>query len=205
MKYQSAVLYEGSGQAQAVPLEAMEMRRRIVWLDEEITPEVANGVVRKISHLAAESDRPIVLAIDSPGGSVDAGLIICDAVSGCGAPVTTACVGRAYSMAAVVLSSGSRRLMTSSSKAMVHQPLIRQMPGGSSDDVEVLSGELREAKARLNSILKKNTGRSLREVERATKHDTFFTAAEAVKFGLADEVADLSVALAGEEVALWRI
>ena len=67
MKYQSAVFYEGSGQAQAVPLEAMEMRRRIVWLDEEITPEVANGVVRKISHLAAESARPIVLAIDSPG------------------------------------------------------------------------------------------------------------------------------------------
>lgn len=71
--------------------------------------------------------------------------------------------------------------------------------------MEVLSGELREAKARLNSILKKNTGRSLREVERATKHDTFFTAEEAVKFGLADEVADLSVALAGEGVALWRI
>jgi len=197
------VLYQDAQQSLQIPLEALELKQRILWLDGEVTSETANALVRKFAYLASKNDQPIILAIDSPGGSVDAGLAICDAIEGCGLKVTTVCVGRAYSMAAIILAHGDERLILPNSKVMIHQPLIQQMPGGSSDDIEILSTSLKNTKDQLNAILKKKTGKTAKEIDRATKHDTYFTAREALDFGLVDKVVALSEAFPREEAPVW--
>ena len=163
---------------------------RIVMVGSAIDDEVANVVVAQLLHL--ESDDPekdISLYVNSPGGDVYAGLAIYDTMTFVKPDVRTICVGIAMSMGAVLLAAGARgkRSALPNAKILIHQVWTGQF-GGQASDVEIRAREVLDLKKRVESILADHTGQPLDRVSQDTDRDHFMTAAEAVEYGLIDEV-----------------
>ena len=163
---------------------------RIVMVGSAIDDEVANVVVAQLLHL--ESDDPekdISLYVNSPGGDVYAGLAIYDTMTFVKPDVRTICVGIAMSMGAVLLAAGARgkRSALPNAKVLIHQVWTGQF-GGQASDVEIRAREVLDLKKRVESILADRTGQPLDRVSQDTDRDHFMTAAEAVEYGLIDEV-----------------
>ncbi len=166
------------------------LKERVVFLVGPVNDQTANLVVAQLLFL--ESDNPendISLYINSPGGSVTAGLAIYDTMQFIKPDVSTLCVGMAASMGAFLLAGGAKgkRFSLPHSRVMIHQPLIGGLQGQASD-IEIHARELLKTKRMLNEMLAKHTGQNLGTIERDTDRDNFMSADEARSYGLVDEV-----------------
>ena len=162
---------------------------RIVFLADEVNDVTASLVVAQLLFLEAQDpDKDISLYINSPGGSVSAGLAIYDTMNYIKCDVSTICIGMAASMGAFLLSSGAKgkRFALPNSEIMIHQPLGGMQ--GQASDIKIHADHILHTRERLNSILASNTGKPLKIIERDTERDNFMTAAEAAEYGLIDKV-----------------
>jgi len=175
-----------------VPMETLMLARRKVFIKGEITPEKADEFVEKIIYLNMEdSSKAIDVLIDSDGGETVAGLLMYDRIQSTGAPIRMFCMGRAYSMGAVLFASGSHgRYMLPHGELMIHEPLLGNRVGGNSSSIKSISDSLLETKRKMNLILAKHTGKTEEEVEQATSYDHYLTPEESIQFGLCDEIVD---------------
>lgn len=162
---------------------------RVVFLSGEITDEVANLVVAQLIYLESKDPtKDISLYINSPGGSVSAGLAIYDTMRYIRCDVSTICIGMAVSMGALLLSSGAKgkRYALPNSEIMIHQVLGGAQ--GQASDVEIHTRQLLKTKQKLNAILAGNVGKQVSEVEKDTDRDNYLSAEEAKAYGIVDEV-----------------
>ena len=167
------------------------LRERLIFLGQEVTMESANLVVAQLLFLEAEDpDKDIYLYINSPGGSVSAGLGIYDAMNHIRPDVSTICVGLAASMGAFLLSAGKKgkRMSLPSSRVMIHQPLGGAQ--GQATDIEIQAKEILYLKDQLNKALAEHTGQPLERIAEDTERDFFMSPSEAVEYGLIDQVID---------------
>jgi ATP-dependent Clp protease, protease subunit len=165
------------------------LKDRIVFLGTPVDDDVANVVIAQMLFLESEDpDKEINLYINSPGGSVTAGLAIYDTMQYVKPPVSTICMGQAASMGALLLAAGAkgRRLSLPHSRIMIHQPSGGF--GGQASDIELHAKEILRLKAKLNEILMKHTAQPLDRIEKDTDRDYFMGAGEAKEYGLIDEV-----------------
>ena len=164
---------------------------RIVFLGEAIDDAVANTVVAQLLHLeSADPDKDISLYINSPEGSVSAGLAIYDTMNYIRCDVSTICMGMAASMASVLMAAGAsgKRFILPNAQIMIHQPM-----GGSGErtqqtDFEIIAKEMRKTRDRLEGILAKHTGQTIEKVHADSERDNWMSAEEALAYGLADKV-----------------
>jgi len=162
---------------------------RIVFLADEVNDVTASLVVAQLLFLEAEDpDRDIPLYINSPGGSVSAGMAIYDTMNFIKCDVSTICIGMAASMGAFLLSSGAKgkRLALPNSEIMIHQPLGGTQ--GQATDIKIHADHILRTRDRLNGILAANTGKPLDIIARDTERDNFMTAEQACEYGLIDKV-----------------
>jgi len=165
------------------------LKDRIIFIGDEITDDLSSLVVAQLLFLDAEdSGKDINLYINSPGGSVTAGLAIYDTMNYIKSDVSTICVGMAASMGALLLSSGAKgkRFALPNAEIMIHQPLGGAR--GQASDVRIHAEWLARTKDNLNRILAENTGQTLRTIEKDTDRDNFMSASDAKKYGLIDKV-----------------
>ena len=162
---------------------------RIIFLSGEIDDAVANTVVAQLIYLEAKDpQKDISLYINSPGGSVSAGLAIYDTMNYIKCDVSTICIGMAASMGAFLLSSGQKgkRFALPNSEIMIHQPLGGAQ--GQASDIKIAAEHILKTKHKLNEILAKNSGRPLAQIEKDTDRDNYLSANEALEYGLIDKV-----------------
>ncbi len=162
---------------------------RIVFLSDEVNDTTASLVVAQMLFLEAQDpDKDISFYINSPGGSVTAGMAIYDTMQFIKCDVSTICIGMAASMGAFLLSSGTKgkRFALPHSEVMIHQPLGGAR--GQASDIQIQAEQILKTKAMLNKILSENTGKPLEIIERDTDRDNYMTAQEAMEYGLVDKV-----------------
>lgn len=162
-----------------------------LFLTGEVTEEMANDFVSELLFLVDKGE-PVDIYINSPGGSVNAGLVIYDVIQACleKIEINMYCIGMAASMGALILAGGKKghRFILPHSKVMIHEPLISGGMGGSATSIKKTADSILETKALTNGILAKHTGKTLKEINKATSFDNFMNAEEAVKFGICDEI-----------------
>src|SRR3989338_5810316 len=164
---------------------------RIVFLGTEVNDTVANLLIAQLFFLESnDPDKDIHLYINSPGGSVTAGLGIYDVMQFIKSDVCTYCIGLAASMGALLLTSGAakKRFSLPHSRIMIHQPLGGAR--GQASDIEIQAKEILYLKKKLNEIMAKHSGRSIDQIEKDTDRDNYLSAADAMKYGLIDKVVD---------------
>lgn len=170
---------------------------RIIFLGEQIDDNVANSVVAQLLHLeSADPEKDISLYINSPGGSVTAGLAILDTMNFIKPDVSTICMGCCASMAAVLLSAGAKgkRLCLPNSMVLIHQPSGGAQ--GQQTEIQIVADFMLKTRKRLNQILADNTGQSFEAIQRDTERDNYMTAQQALEYGLVDRIVESRAALA---------
>ena len=185
------MVVEQSGRGErAYDIYSRLLKERIVFMVGPVTDESANLVVAQLLFLESENpDKDIYLYINSPGGSVTAGLSIYDTMNFIKPDVATLCLGQAASMGAFLLSAGAKgkRFALPNSRIMIHQPLLGGLSGQASD-IEIHAKELLKIKQKLNQLMADHTGRPLKDLEKDTDRDNFMSADEAAAYGLVDKV-----------------
>ena len=179
----------GSPYEQWISIYERLFRERIIFLSEEVNDNIANAIVAYLLYLDSDDNsKPIYLYINSPGGSVTAGMAIYDTIQHIKSEVITICVGLAASMGAFLLAAGSpgKRLALPHARIMIHQPLGGAR--GQATDIEIEAKEVVRIKHTLNQMLAKHTGKTLEEIERDTDRDNFMSAQAAMEYGLIDRV-----------------
>ncbi|WP_274584878.1 ATP-dependent Clp endopeptidase proteolytic subunit ClpP [Neisseria leonii] len=183
---------EQSGRGErAFDIYSRLLKERIIFLVGPVNDQTANLVVAQMLFLESENpDKDIFFYINSPGGSVTAGMSIFDTMNFIKPDVSTLCLGQAASMGAFLLSAGTKgkRFALPNSRIMIHQPLISGGLGGQASDIEIHARELIKIKQKLNEFLAKHTGQPLEKVERDTDRDNFMSADAAQEYGLIDNV-----------------
>ncbi len=165
------------------------LKDRIIFLGTPIVDEVANVVIAQLLFLEAEDpEKDIHIYINSPGGDVNAGLGVYDAIQYVSPKVETICMGQAASMAALLLAAGEKgqRFALPHSRMMIHQPLGGVQ--GQAADIQIHAEEILTIRNEMNEILAKHTGRDAAEVERNTERDRFMSAQEALEYGIVDKI-----------------
>jgi ATP-dependent Clp protease, protease subunit len=166
------------------------LKDRIIFLGTPVNDQVANAIIAQLLFLESEDpEKEINLYINSPGGSVTAGLAIYDTMQYVRPPVTTICLGQAASMGALLLSAGApgRRLTLPNSRILIHQPLMGGL-SGQATDIDIQAREILKLRDALNLILVKHTGQTVERIEKDTDRDYFMGAYEAKEYGIVDEV-----------------
>ena len=169
------------------------LKDRIIFLGGEINDDVANTVVAQMLFLEMEDpDADICLYINSPGGSVTAGMAIYDTMQFIKCDVSTICIGMAASMGAVLLASGAKgkRFATPNAEILIHQPLISGGLSGQTTEIKIHADHMVRTREKLNKLLSERTGQSLETIERDTERDNYMTAEEALEYGLIDGILD---------------
>lgn len=164
---------------------------RIIMLSDQVNDTTASLVVAQLLFLESQdSEKDISLYINSPGGSVSAGLAIYDTMNYIKCDVSTICIGMAASMGAFLLSAGAKgkRIALPNSEIMIHQPLIGGGLGGQQTDIMIHAKNLERTRDRLEAILAENSGKTVEEMHVACERDNYMTAQEALEFGLIDKV-----------------
>jgi len=167
------------------------LKDRIIFLGSSVNDEVANSVVAQMLFLQSDDPKAdIHLYLNSPGGSVTAGMAIYDTMQFVTCDVATYCVGQAASMGAILLTAGAegKRHALPNARIMIHQPLAGME--GTAEDIMIHAKEFKRIKSRINDILIKHTGQSLAQIERDTDRDRFMTAEEAAEYRLIDRVVE---------------
>ncbi|MDZ7798950.1 MAG: ATP-dependent Clp endopeptidase proteolytic subunit ClpP [Patescibacteria group bacterium] len=165
------------------------LKERIIFLGSAISDPLANNIIAQLLFLESEDkDKDIKLYINTPGGSVTAGMAIYDTMQYVKPDVTTICVGLAASMGAVLLSAGKKgkRLALPNSEVLLHQ--VMGEAGGQATDIKIRAEHILNIKERLNKILSSHTGQSLKKIEKDTDRDFFMSVSEAKKYGLIDKI-----------------
>ena len=184
------MVVEQSGRGErAYDIYSRLLKERVIFLVGEVNDSTANLVVAQMLFLESENpDKDIYFYINSPGGSVSAGMAIYDTMQFVKPDVSTLCIGQAASMGAFLLTAGAngKRFCLPNSRVMIHQPLGGFR--GQASDIEIHAKEILYLKARLNEMLARHSGKTLEEIERDTDRDNFMGADEAVKYGLIDKV-----------------
>ena len=167
------------------------LKDRIVFLGSAISDDVANTIVAQLLYLQSEEPKSdIQLYVNSPGGSISAGLAIYDTMQFVTCDVATYCIGQCASMGAVLLTAGAKgkRHALPNSRIMIHQPLAGME--GTAEDILIHAKEFRRIKERMNKILIRHTGHPLEKIEEDTDRDRFMTSTEAMEYGLIDRVVE---------------
>jgi len=183
------VIEKSGREERAMDIYSRLLKDRIVFLGTTISDEVANSVVAQLLFLQAEDPKaPVHLYLNSPGGSVTAGLAVYDTMQFISCDVATYCVGQCASMAAVLLAAGTagKRNALPNARILIHQPMAGME--GSAEDILIHAKEFAKIKERLNRILLKHTGHPLEKIEKDTDRDRFMSAEEALEYGLIDHV-----------------
>jgi ATP-dependent Clp protease, protease subunit len=183
---------EQSGRGErAFDIYSRLLRERIIFLGQQVDSDIANLIVAQLLYLESEDpEKDVYLYINSPGGSVSAGMGIFDTMNQIRPDVSTICVGFAASMGAFLLAAGAqgKRRSLPNSRIMIHQPLGGAQ--GQATDIEIQAKEIQYIKENLNRHLATNTGQPLSKIQEDTERDFFMSAADAVSYGLIDEVID---------------
>jgi ATP-dependent Clp protease, protease subunit len=185
------VVEQGPRGERAMDIYSRLLNDRIVFLGTPVDDQVANAIIAQLLHLDSEDpEQDINLYINSPGGSVPAGLAVYDTMRFINADVATTALGMAASISAVLLAAGARgkRNVLPNTRVLIHQPWTQGGPGGQASDIEIHARELIRTKRRLNGILSEATGQSFEKIERDTDRDYIMGAQEAVEYGVADRV-----------------
>ena len=164
------------------------LKDRIIILSGEIDDNLANSIVAQLLYLDSINNDDISIYINSPGGSITAGMAIYDTMNFIKSDVTTICVGMAASMAAFLLSSGKagKRYILPNSEVMIHQPLGGAQ--GQATEIKIAAERILKLKKKLNTILAKNTNKNLKQIERDTERDYFMDSFEALDYGIIDKI-----------------
>ena len=164
---------------------------RIIMLSDQVNDATASLVVAQLLFLESQdSEKDISLYINSPGGSITAGMAIYDTMNYIKCDVSTICIGMAASMGAFLLAAGAKgkRFALPNSEIMIHQPLISGGLGGQCTDIKIHSDHLLRTRQKMNELLAQNTGKSIEQVEIDTERDNYMTAKEALEYGIIDKV-----------------
>ena len=190
MSYYVPIVVEQSGRGErSYDIYSRLLKDRIIFLGTAIDDTVANLVVAQLLFLESEDpDKDISIYINSPGGSVTAGLAIYDTMQYIKPDVSTICIGMAASMGAVLLTAGAegKRIALPNSRIMIHQPMGGMQ--GQASDIEIHAKEILKTRAKLNEILAKHTGRPLEKIEADTDRDYYLSAEEAQQYGIVDKI-----------------
>lgn len=164
------------------------LKERIIFISGEINDSMANSVIAELLYLDSINNEDISIYINSPGGSVSAGMAIYDTMNFIKSDVATICIGIAASMGAFLLSSGKKgkRYILPNADVMIHQPLGGAE--GQATDIKIASDRILNLRMRLNKILAKNTSKSLKKIERDTERDNYLDANGALEYGLVDDI-----------------
>ena len=164
------------------------LKDRIVFITGEIDDTLANNVIAELLYLDSINNNDINIYINSPGGSVSAGMAIYDTINFLSSDVSTTCLGIAASMAAFLLAAGKKgkRFILPNADVMIHQPLGGAQ--GQATEIKIASDRIVNLRKRLNKCLSKNTGQSLKKIEKYTERDNYLDAKEAVLYGLVDKI-----------------
>ena len=182
------VIEKSSNGERAYDIYSRLLKDRIIILSGEIDDAKANTIVAELLYLDSLNNDDISIYINSPGGSVTAGMAIYDTMNFVKSDVSTICVGMAASMAAFLLSSGTKgkRKALPNSEVMIHQPLGGAQ--GQATEIKIAAERILKLREKLNVLLSKNTGQDLKIIERDTERDHFLTSKEALDYGLVDDV-----------------
>ena len=183
------VIEKSGREERAMDIYSRLLKDRIIFMGSQINDDVANAVVAQLLFLQSEDPKADVhLYVNSPGGSISAGLAIYDTMQFINCDVATYCVGQAASMGAVLLAAGAagKRKALPNSRIMIHQPLAGAE--GTAEEIIIHAKEFIKVKERLNRILIKHTGHPLEKIEQDTDRDRFMSAEEAMEYGLIDHV-----------------
>ena len=189
MSFVPVVIEQSSRGERSFDIFSRLLRERIIFLGTPIDDMVANLIVAQMLLLDSENpEKDIMLYINSPGGSVTAGLAIYDTMQHIRADVSTICLGQAASMGAFLLSSGTKgkRMALPHSRVLIHQPLGGAQ--GQATDIEIQAQEILRLKKALNETLAANTGQSIKKIEKDTDRDYIMTPQEALEYGMIDKV-----------------
>jgi ATP-dependent Clp protease protease subunit len=192
------VIEKSGREERAMDIYSRLLKDRIVFLGTQVNDEVANAIVAQLLFLQSDDPKSdIHLYINSPGGSVTAGLAIYDTMQFVTCDVATYCIGQAASMGAVLLTAGAKgkRRALPNARIMIHQPLAGME--GTAEEIMIHAKEFRNVKQKLNTILLKHTGHPLEKIEQDTDRDRFMSAQEALDYKLIDEVIDRMPTAAG--------
>lgn len=183
------VIESGPGGERAYDIYSRLLKENIIFLGTEIDEYVANAIVAQLLYLSAENpSKPIDLYINSPGGSITAGMAIIDTMNYISAEVRTNCMGMAASMAAVILANGSKgkRFILPNAEVLIHQPLGGTH--GQATDIELYAKHILKLRTRLNGIMAAKTGQPLERIEKDVDRDYIMDATEAVEYGIVDKI-----------------
>jgi ATP-dependent Clp protease protease subunit len=183
------VIEKSGREERAMDIYSRLLKDRIIFLGSQVTDDLANSIVAQLLFLQSDDPKAdIHLYLNSPGGSVSAGLAIYDTMQFVNCDVATYCIGQCASMGAVLLTAGAsgKRFALPNSRIMIHQPLAGME--GTAEDIMIHVKEFKKVKQRLNDILIKHTNCSLEQIERDTDRDRFMAAEEAMDYGLIDRV-----------------
>lgn len=189
MSFVPVVIEQSSRGERSFDIFSRLLRERIIFLGTPVDDMVANLIVAQLLLLDSENpEKDIMLYINSPGGSVTAGLAIYDTMQHIRADVSTICLGQAASMGAFLLAAGTKgkRMALPHSRVLIHQPLGGAQ--GQATDIEIQAAEIIRIKKTLNEILAQNTGQSLKKIEKDTDRDYIMTPQEALEYGMIDKV-----------------
>ena len=183
-----SVVEKSSDGERAYDIYSRLLRDRIIMLSGEIDDNLANSVVAQLLYLDSVNHDTISLYINSPGGSITAGMAIYDTMNYVKSRVSTICIGMSASMAAFLLSCGQKglRYALPNSEVMIHQPLGGAQ--GQATEIKIAAEHILKLKERINKILSKNTGQDLEKIQNDTERDYFLSAYEALDYGLIDKV-----------------
>ena len=188
--HQIPMVIESSGRTErAYDIYSRLLKERVVFMVGPVEDYTANVVVAQLLFLESENpDKDIHLYINSPGGSVTAGLAIYDTMQFIKPDISTLCIGQAASMGALLLTAGAKdnRFALPHARCMIHQPLGGF--SGQASDIDIHAQEILKTRDKLNSILKEHTGQSMKTIQKDTDRDNFMTASESAKYGLIDKV-----------------
>ena len=191
MSYMPYVIEQTSRGERSYDIYSRLLKERIIFLGEEVNDTTASLIVAQFLFLEAEDPgKDISLYINSPGGSVTAGMAIYDTMQYIKCDVSTICIGLAASMGAFLLAGGAKgkRFALPNAEIMIHQPSGGAK--GMASDIQIVAEEILKTKAKLNAILAENTGKSVDEIAKDTDRDNYMSAAEAVEYGIIDKVVD---------------
>ncbi len=189
MSFVPVVIEQSSRGERSFDIFSRLLRERIIFLGTPVDDMVANLIVAQLLLLDSENpEKDIMLYINSPGGSVTAGLAIYDTMQHIRADVQTICLGQAASMGAFLLCSGAKgkRMALPHSRVLIHQPLGGAQ--GQATDIEIQAQEILRIKKTLNEIMASNTGQSIKKIEKDTDRDYIMTPQEALEYGMIDKV-----------------
>ena len=183
------IIRESSSGYSLIDIRDEMLRHREIECVGEIDAELVYSISRQLRYLAQEDpEAEITMYINSPGGDVVSGLALYDVMKGISCPIRTVCLGRAASMGAVLFACGDTRDILPHGSVMIHDPLIAGGLGGSALRIREISDDLMRVRETVGAILAASTGKTIEEIYEKTARDSFFTAEEAVAFGLADKI-----------------